>query len=109
MEVDGIGGITDKSSCSVVQFNLHPSIFGGKYIALEAVVLPKVTSNLQIRPITYDYSWMHLSGIQLADPQFGKQGKIDLLLGVDAFSCLLLNKQRSGPPGTPTAFRMQFG
>ena len=109
VEVDGIGGITDKSSHSVVQLNVHPSNFGRRNIAVEAVVLPKVTLNLPVRIVSYDHSWTHLSGIQLADPQFGKPGKINLLLGVDAFSDIFLNGRWSGPPGTPSAFKTQFG
>ena len=109
VEMDGIGGITDKSSRPVVQFNVHLSNFGRNNIAVEAVVLPTVTSNLPVRTVLYDHSWTHLSGIQLADPQFGKPGKIDFLLGVDLFSRVFLNGQQSGPLGTPSAFKTQFG
>ena len=40
LKVDGIGGITDNSSRSVVQFNVHPSNFGGNNTAIEPVELP---------------------------------------------------------------------
>ena len=99
----------DKSSRSVVQFIVHLSNFGRKNIAVEAVVLPKVTLNLPVHTVSYEHSWTHLSGIRLADPQLGKPGKIDLLFGVHAFSRVLLNGWQSGPPGTPSVLKMQFG
>ena len=77
VKVDGIGGITDKSSHSVVQLNVHPSNFGRKNITIEAVVLPKVTSKLPVHTVSYDHSWTHLSGIRLADPLFGKPARKD--------------------------------
>ena len=108
MQVDDIGGITDKSSRSVVQFNEHPLNFGRKNIPIEDVVLPKVTSNFPFHTLLYDHSWTHLSGIHLADPMFGNPEKIDLVLDVDAFSRAILNGWWSGPPGTPSSFKMQF-
>ncbi len=54
-------------------------------------------------------SWNHISDITLADPDFGRPGRIDLLLGVDVFVTSLLNGRRVGSPGTPTAFETKFG
>ena len=51
----------------------------------------------------------HLSNLSLADPDFGIPGKIDLLLGADVYTDVLLHGRRCGPPGTPTAFETQFG
>ncbi len=53
--------------------------------------------------------WKHLSGLKLADPGFGKPGKIDILLGADVFADVLLHGRRTGSPGTPTAFETVFG
>ena len=53
--------------------------------------------------------WDHLSNITLADPDFAVPGKIDLLLGADIYSDLLLHGRRCGPANTPTAFETQFG
>ena len=47
--------------------------------------------------------------IPLADPDFGRPGRIDLLLGVDIFIESLLHGRRIGPPGSPTAFETKFG
>ena len=62
VQVDGIGGITDKFSRWVVQFNACPSNFGRKniHVEVEAVVLPKVILNLPVHTVSYDHSWTHL-------------------------------------------------
>ncbi len=78
-------------------------------IEVEAIVLPKVTSDLPVHPVPYSPKWHHLSGISLADPDFGSPGKIDLLLGVDVFGDVLRHGRRSGPLGSPTAFETRFG
>ena len=59
--------------------------------------------------ISYDPSWKHLSGIRLADPKFGLPGRIDLLLGVDVFTSVMLQGRRCGSPDSPTAFETEFG
>ena len=45
----------------------------------------------------------------MADPKFGTPGRIDLLLGVDIFTDVLLNGRRNGPPGSPTALETRLG
>jgi hypothetical protein len=51
-------------------------------------VLPRVSSFQK---------WTHLSSLQLADPDFGHPGKIDILLGVDIYAETLLHGRWSGP------------
>ena len=45
----------------------------------------------------------------LSDPDFGRPGRIDILLGVDVFVEVLMHGRRTGPPGTPIAFETLFG
>ena len=45
----------------------------------------------------------------LADPNFGCPGRIDLLLGVDIYTDVLLHGRQCGPPGSPVAFETIFG
>jgi hypothetical protein len=56
-----------------------------------------------------DPSWNHLNGLQLADPDFGCPGSIDVLLGVDVFVGTVLQGRRAGPPGSPAALETEFG
>ena len=62
-----------------------------------------VTCDLPLHPVPFNTKWSHLSGIALADPDFGSPGRIDLLLG------LLMSGRRVGPSDSPTAFETEFG
>ena len=74
---------------------------------MTAVVVPKVTADLQFSPFPLHPGWYHLS--DLADPGFRQPGRIDLLLAIDVFVAVLFHGRRSGPPGTPVAFETCFG
>ena len=76
---------------------------------MTAVVVPRVMCDLPLHPVHFDSTWNHLSDIQLADPDFGRPRKIDILFGVDVFVEVLLQGQRIGPPDSPTTFETQFG
>ena len=45
----------------------------------------------------------------IADPEFGRPDKIDLLLGVDVYAEVMLHGRRVGMTGSPTAFETSFG
>ena len=77
-------------------------------LKVEVAVLPKVTNDLPLHPISHQPNWQHLSDLRLADPDFGTPGRIDILLGVDIVSEMLLQGRRHGPPGTTTAFETCF-
>ena len=53
--------------------------------------------------------WSHISGLTLSDPNFGQPGQIDALFGIDVFIECMLKGRVTGPPGTPTAFKTEFG
>ena len=109
-QIAGIGGMSDRSSTqAVVQFQISPLWSTDKIFEVEAVVLPKVTCDLPLHPVALDQKWHHLSGIRLADPDFDTPGKIDILLGVDIFSNVLLHGRRFGPTGSPTALETSLG
>ena len=70
---------------------------------VSAIVVPRVTCDLPVKPVTPQLSWNHniISDIALADPDFGRPSRIDLLLGVDIFVASLLHGRRLGPHGSP--------
>ena len=76
---------------------------------MTAVIAPKVTCDLPHYHVPFDCRWSHLSDIELADPEFGIPGQIDVLLGVDVFVEVLLHGRRVGPPHTPVAIETKFG
>ena len=85
--------------------NLHEK----DHMPVEAVVLPKITTELPVHHIPLDHRWKHLEGLRLADPEFNIPGSIDLLLGADLFGIVMRHGQQVGPRGTPSAFRTAFG
>ena len=71
----------DFSSRSVTSFEIS-SIHSHWKFSVTAVIMPCVTCDLQMQPIPSCEGWRHLSGIKLADPDFGTPRRIDLLLGL---------------------------
>ena len=69
--------------------------------------------NLQGYPAAHPDSgqrdWKHLTRLSLADPDYGTPGVVDVLLGADVFSRVVLHGRRFGTPGSPSAFKTQFG
>lgn len=74
-----------------------------------AVVVPRVTCDLPLHPIPFNSTWEHLNDLPLADPEFGRSGRIDILLGVDVFVEALQPGRKIGSPGSPVAFETKFG
>ena len=48
-------------------------------------MLKKITKDLPLEPIPVSFKWDHLSDLKLADP-----ARIDLLLGAEVFSSILV-------------------
>ena len=108
--IAGIGGVSHRAlSQSVVHFAVTHTAAQGKTFDIQAIVLPRVTSELPRCPVTFNRQWTYLSGLQLADPDFGIPRYVDILLGMDVFSSVLLHGRRTGAPGTPSAFQTCFG
>ena len=76
---------------------------------IEAVMLPKLTPQLPGCFVNLDPKWKHLHGLDLADPEFHMPGCIDVLLGTDIFSSMLLHGRWKGPRGTPVTLETHFG
>ena len=110
VHVSGIGGISPKSPAhSIASLQVSPTRSPENKISLSAIVVPKVTCDLPLTPVNLDPSWNHLANLPLADPDYGKPGHIDLLLGVEVFVDILRHGRQSGPPGSPSALETLFG
>ena len=104
----GVTGLTRNSLQAITNLPISSTPTGCKF-NLTAIVVPRVTCDLPVHPISFSSTWNHLDDISLADPDFGCPGKVDLLLGVDIFTEALLHGRQIGPPGTPVAFETVFG
>ena len=107
--ITGVAGFAPNSSHPITTFHVSALCNHGSRYPVTAVIVPRVTSDLPLQYVPADQKWSHLSGIQLSDPDFGKPGRIDLLLGVEVFAEVVLHGRRCGIPGSPVAFETQFG
>ena len=96
VRVAGIGGPEHSLSLhSVVTFTVtnQKSLKVGRLTRprweVEAAVLPQITTKLPAMSVSFDTNCRHLSGLRLANPEFGVPRYIDVLLGVDMFSRLV--------------------
>ena len=110
IKISGIGGARSKIAVrGTVQFGITRVGQKGKTLNVEAMVLPKITSNLPSQSVPFNSKWRHLLDLTLADPEFGTPGSVDILLGADIFGRAMLNGRRHGPSGSPSAFKTHFG
>ena len=110
VRISGIAGISHGSPLhSIATFTISPTFSTQEKIQISAIIVPRVTCDLPVQPVHFNSQWSHLSGLHLADPDFGQPNKIDILLGVDIYADVILQGWRSGPPGTPVAFETKFG
>ena len=109
-EISGVGGLSHQSPLhSVSTFEISSLHSPETKYHITAVVIPRVTCDLSLQPEHINSKWNHLSDLQLADPNIGCSGKIDILLGADVYADVLLHGRWAGPPGSPTAFETQLG
>ena len=76
---------------------------------VNAVIVPRVTCDLPVHTLPFHKEWKHLEGWKLADPKFGRPGRIHILLGVDIFVNVIRQGRRKGSQGSPMAIETEFG
>ena len=102
--ISGVAGLMRSSLQALTNLTISSTHTGRKF-SLTAIVVPRVTCDLPVHPVSYSSSWNHLHDLPLANPDFGR---VDLLLGVDVFTEALLHGWRIGPSATPVAFETIF-
>ena len=108
--IAGIAGVNATRTRGAVSFTVSDVRGKGKQInVLDALVLPKVTTDMPANPVDSISQWKHLTGLDLADPEFGTPGRVDVLLGADYYGEILRHGRRWGPRGTPFAQKTCFG
>lgn len=104
--VTGISGVVADSCSKVVHLNLQ-SRFKDFQIDITAFVMQKLTSLLPHKSIN-DTDWPHIANIPLADPEFYKPAKIDLLLGCEVYAEIICDGLKKSE-GLPTAQNTELG
>ena len=108
--IAGIAGISTTRTRGAVSFTVRHVRGGGKQIHVDgAFILPKITTNMPISPVSTISKWKHLFGLELADPEFGNPARVAVLLGADYYGEVLAHGRRWGLTGTPYAQKTRFG
>ncbi|CAB0031203.1 unnamed protein product [Trichogramma brassicae] len=104
--VSGIGeGLSN--SRSEVDVTIRPHFPSSFKLLFKAYVLPTIT---KYRPPRVEQEqWPHLKGLQLADPDFTKLGRIDLLLGTQIHARVVQEGLRVGNESMPIATNSRLG
>ncbi|XP_045446031.1 uncharacterized protein LOC123654111 [Melitaea cinxia] len=87
-----VSGLGNRSTISkyMVHLNIQSRIDPEFKLQVTAYVLSKITSYLPEQSINNNvFEWIDMNNYDLADPQFNQCNKIDILLGADAYSCIL--------------------
>lgn len=94
---------------NIVQFELESLHNPDFSILVDAFVLSSLTSFLPSTK-TSIFDWPDLENLALADPDYGSPGKIHIILGVEAFSQIILSGLMKHPSsGGPVAQNTQLG
>ena len=78
-------------------------------LKVEALVLPNISLELPLQQFAFDPRWKHLRGLNLADPDLGVPGRVDVLIGADVYCRTVLLGQWFSPSGSPMAIKTRFG
>ncbi|XP_071577159.1 uncharacterized protein [Temnothorax nylanderi] len=101
VRIFGIGGLQTGVSRGAVNVEISPAA-GGAKISVQALVLPRLTAYAGAKEVK-ERTWAHLTGLTLADPEYASNEPIELLLGAEVFSAILLEGVRKGGPREPVA------
>ncbi len=106
--IKGIGEMSSLVSQGVTLFSIGPPINNKLLVNLEAIILPKVCSDMPTAFFKTD-SWDHINNLKLADPSFNAPGSIDMLLGASVFPHIWLPGKIDGGGRSPVALNTIFG
>ena len=107
-EISGIGG--DTRSTHQAKLELSSAIStGGETIKVLAHVVSRITDGYSPQDLTTVKQMPFLQGLPLADPEFDRSGRIDLLLGISACNECSLDEVVSSPNRRFKAMKTIFG
>lgn len=108
VEIVGLNGVAAGRSKQSIVMCISDRHGGGFSIQVHALIIPRVTSQLERFSIGAKHNWPHISNLVLADPDYLKSHTIDILLGSDVYGTLLQPGLRQSN-GLPTAQNTSFG
>lgn len=108
MVIAAAGDVRGPTTRGVAVLQLQSRHEAAFSIRVNAFVLAKITADLPTYRIRMD-QWHHLQGLQLADPNFGNPGEIDLLIGADVWGLILKDGLLIGETNQPHAQNTHLG
>lgn len=106
VNIYGLGGMKTKAHSGEVHCTIHPRCKTYPTYEFPAIVLDNICS--EIPAFSFDVEkWEHIKALCLADPDFNKTHAVDLILGANVFSKILLDgsispNNRDLPPAINT-------
>ena len=104
----GVHGVNLGSSNFITNFNVLSIHSVTSSIPLSAIVVNKVACDLPLQGAVKVRRLPHLKNLELADPTFHRSGKIDLLIGGDAWADIMIQESKIGKAQEPIAQRTIF-
>ena len=109
-KVCGITGFSlGNCTQSLTSLQIAPVHSPSRMFDVSAIVVPHVTCDLPVHPVPFNHKWEHIKGLRLADLEFGKPWRVDILLGVETFVDIVCKGRQKGRQGTPIAIETTFG
>ncbi|XP_076388605.1 uncharacterized protein LOC143264583 [Megachile rotundata] len=104
----GVGAQRSNIAHRATTFQLISRIDESFKCHVDALMLPELTTCLPAARIVHT-QWSHLEGLHLADPDFAKPDKIDIILGAHVYSQIIREGLRRGDVGAPIAQQTCLG
>lgn len=104
--ISGVGALSGDCK-GRLQLNCM-SIHSDYAFETQVLILKKLTNNLPNSSFNTP-NWPHLANLKLADPDFNKARPVDLLLGADIYSNVILEGVLKGNKQAPIAQQTQLG
>ena len=105
----GVQGIPAKSTSYLVNLTVSSMQQSQRQLQLSAAVVNRVTCDLPLQGASAVRELPHIRQLTLADPTFNKPGRVDLLIGCDAWADMMLNESKHGKTQGSIAWKTIFG
>lgn len=109
LDIRGLDSMSSTVESASITFCCKPVHTPSPILQVDAVIVNKICDQLPCTPVCTK-EWNHVNNLCLADPLFAKPGNIDVLLGADIFSKIILNGRiTSNEDNIPDAINTIFG
>lgn len=107
-QISAVGGSSVGTCRHASRIKIFPRGNSRTWFSANAFILPSLTKYCP--PATQvNQNWSHLNDLWLADDEIFGTERIDLLIGADVYSSIILSGVIKGSPGQPIAQNSHFG